>query len=49
MQQKKEVDFNDALARLEGKVKLAAVPTGGRRAKAKAAKAKKAQATQAST
>ncbi|KAK9899068.1 hypothetical protein P389DRAFT_188377 [Cystobasidium minutum MCA 4210] len=41
LQQKKEVDFNDALARLEGKVKLAAVPTGGRRAKAKAAKAAK--------
>jgi hypothetical protein len=41
LQQKKEDDFTDALARLEGKVKPAAESTGGRRAKAKA-KAKKA-------
>lgn len=40
LQQKKEEDFNDALARLEGKVQPVVESTGGRRAKAKA-KAKK--------
>lgn len=36
MQQKKEEDFSDALARLEGKVKPVAESTGGRRARVKA-------------
>lgn len=36
LQQKKEEDFSDALARLEGKVKPIAKSTGGRRARAKA-------------